>query len=127
MHIALCRIPNNGFVVLACCSIGLDINTQRAVEFQFESRREKLVLASCKWATQRREKDSHSGILILRLLPLSTFNALGFQIRSYARQPLALLLQSLPLDLEIGSLLCNLEFLSVQSQDLRCVVCRVML
>lgn len=56
MHIALCRIPNYSFIVLACCGIGLDIDTQRTIKFQFESKREKLVLVSCKWATHRRKR-----------------------------------------------------------------------
>lgn len=40
VHIALCRIPNDGLVVLACCSIGLDIDAEGAVQFQLESVRQ---------------------------------------------------------------------------------------
>lgn len=33
MHIALCGIADNGFVVGACCRVCLDVDTECAVEF----------------------------------------------------------------------------------------------
>ena len=37
MHIALCRIPNDSFVVLARRLVRFDIDTKRAVEFELQS------------------------------------------------------------------------------------------
>jgi hypothetical protein len=37
MHIALCRIPDNSFIVLSSCGISFDIDTESAVEFQLQS------------------------------------------------------------------------------------------
>lgn len=37
VHIALCRVPDDGFVVLACCGVGFDVNAEGAVEFEFEA------------------------------------------------------------------------------------------
>lgn len=66
------------------------------------------------WGPKKTKKNSHGSILILGLFSLTPFDALGLQIARNARQPLALLLQSLALNLKIRRLLGNLEFLRVQ-------------
>jgi hypothetical protein len=71
--------------------------------------------------------DSHGSILTLRLLPLPSLNAFSFEILRDSAKSLALLLQSLALDLQITRLLRDLELLRIQSQDLCRVVRRVVL
>lgn len=39
VHVALCCIADYGFIVLACCFVGFDVNAECAVEFEFESGR----------------------------------------------------------------------------------------
>ena len=49
MNVALCRVTNDSFVVLARRSIGLDINAEGAVEFEFESKSREFKLASVSY------------------------------------------------------------------------------
>ena len=71
--------------------------------------------------------DLHSSILTLRLLPLPSLHALSLQIRRHTREPLALLLQPLALDLQVRRLLRDLELLGVEFEDLGGVVGGVVL
>jgi hypothetical protein len=74
-----------------------------------------------------RGADLHSSVLALSLLPLPTFHALRLQIGSHAREPLALLLQPLTLDLQVRRLLRDFELLGVKFEDLGGVVGGVVL
>lgn len=38
MDIALCRVPDDGLVVFSRRLVRLDVNAERAVEFEFQSR-----------------------------------------------------------------------------------------
>lgn len=71
--------------------------------------------------------DLHRSILILGLLTLSSLNAFGLEVLRNSAQPLALLLQSLAFNLQIARLLRDLELFCIESQNLRRVVCRVVL
>lgn len=37
VHIALCGIPNDSFVVLAGCGVGFDVDTECAVKLQLQT------------------------------------------------------------------------------------------
>ena len=37
MHIALRRVSDDGFVVLACCRVGFDVDAECAIEFELQS------------------------------------------------------------------------------------------
>lgn len=74
-----------------------------------------------------RLQNSHGSILALGLLPLPALHALCLQIGSHAGEPLALLLQPLALDLQVGGLLRDLELVGVQFEDLGGVVGGVVL
>jgi hypothetical protein len=51
MHVALCRVANDGLVVLASGGVGLDVDTQRAVEFQLQA--DVVVSTACYFRTMR--------------------------------------------------------------------------
>jgi hypothetical protein len=125
MYVALGRVPNDGLVVLASGGVGLDVNTQRAVEFQLQA--VMVVSTACYFRTMRQGCDLHGSVLALSLLPLPTFHTLSLQICSYARKPLALLLQPLALDLQVRRLLRDLELLGIEFEDLSGVVGGVVL
>jgi hypothetical protein len=95
MHIPLCRIPHHRLRVQSRLRIWLHVNTQHAVHLELQ---QHLVV--------QRFLPRHAPILILP------------QLRQRPPRPINVLLQPLPLELGLASLLCDFELCRIETQDL---------
>jgi hypothetical protein len=126
MHVTLRCVTNDGFVVLACRLVGLDIDTECAVEFELQSIHLVSTLLLANPEIGVKQLDLHCSILP-GPLHNTAFHTLLFQFHSRRRQSTQILLESLALDFQVTGLFRDLELLGVEAQDVARVVYRIVL